>query len=424
MSTIRIKYTDIMNRSVQETTAIIQKAINQLDQEQGGHLILEAGEYSVSSLALCSHLTFELESGARLKFSDQPDDYPVVTSRWEGATQKVYRACLYGKNLHNVRIIGGGIVDGNGARWWKLFKAGEIDYPRPYLLSIENSYTVQIKDLTFVNSPAWTLHPMLSENVKIQNVTVINPKNSPNTDGLDPESCKNVIITGCTFDVGDDCIAIKAGTEDAQEMVPCENLVISNCNMVHGHGGVVFGSEMSGSIKNVTITGCTFQDTDRGLRFKTRRGRGGTISEVNVTNIVMDNVLCPLIVNTYYFCGKAGKEKYVWTKEKLPADERTPYVKHVRFSNLIATNIRSCVAFVYGLPEAPIEDLTLNDSSFSLSPDSTPEAPAMIANAPEFAQGGLFVENTQNCTFKNLQITGAKKVRENVVNNDELEMTV
>ncbi|MFB9769213.1 glycoside hydrolase family 28 protein [Lactiplantibacillus modestisalitolerans] len=412
----------VADLDVATRTATIQQAIDALVAQGGGQLTLQAGDYEVGSLQLGSHLTLYLEAGARLKFSNQIDLYPTVKSRWEGATRLVYRACLYGNQLTHVKLAGDGIIDGQGARWWQRFEnhEAELEYPRPYLYSVEHSKQVVIDGLTFTNSPAWTLHPFDCDNVWINGTTVINPKNSPNTDGLDPESCRNVRITNCCFDVGDDCIAIKAGTEEAAEAIACENIIISGCNMSHGHGGVVFGSEMSGDIRNVTITNCTFQDTDRGIRFKTRRGRGGKISEIMVTNIVMDNVLCPLIVNAYYFCGPHGGEPYVWTKDQLPVDERTPQFENLSFSHLFATNVRSCAAFIYGLPEMPIKSVSLSDAHFSLSADAQPEAPAMIADAPELAQAGVFIENTAHASLQNVQVSGASDFYYNERNNDQL----
>lgn len=141
---------------------------------------------------------------------------------------------------------------------------------------------------------------------------------------------QNVRISNCHIDVGDDCIAIKAGTEDTYERIACENITITNCTMVHGHGGVVLGSEMSGSIRNITISNCIFQETDRGIRLKSRRGRGGIVEDIRVSNIVMDNVMCPFILNLYYFCGPRGKEPYVWEKA-YPIDERTPAFRRIHF---------------------------------------------------------------------------------------------
>ncbi|KID43013.1 glycoside hydrolase family 28 protein [Levilactobacillus brevis] len=393
--------------TIKRRTNKLQGEIDRLCATGGGELVLTGGTYCVGSLRLGSHFTLRLAADAKLVFSTDITDYPVVASRWEGASQSVYRACLYGTELQDVQLLGEGVIDGQGVQWWQRFRSSTLAYPRPYLCSIENSVHVTIAGLTFKNSPAWTLHPLNCQNVLIDGVTVINPADSPNTDGLDPESCQNVRIMNCQFDVGDDCIAIKAGTEDALTDIPCRNITISNCSMLHGHGGVVLGSEMSGKIQNVVITTCTFVDTDRGIRFKTRRGRGGEISNISVSNIVMDQVLCPVVVNAYYFCGKKGSEKYVWTKETLPVDTRTPKIKNIDISHLTVTGIQSCVAFIYGLPEAPIENLSLSDSSFCLDSQSQPVAPAMIADAPEFAQAGIFIENTQQNTLRHLKISGA-----------------
>lgn len=150
----------------------------------------------------------------------------------------------------------------------------ELQYPRPKLISFDGCNRVTLKDLTLVNSPSWTVNPIRCQDVTIDNLSIHNPADSPNTDGIDPESCVNVRISNCHIDVGDDCIAIKAGTEDTKERIACENIAITNCTMIHGHGGVVLGSEMSGDIRNVVISNCVFKQTDRGIRLKSRRGRG------------------------------------------------------------------------------------------------------------------------------------------------------
>ena len=362
--------------------------------------------FLVSSLNLCSNLHLTIEANATLRFTNNHDNYPIITTRWEGREYAMYRACLYAKDIDTLLLDGSGTVDGNGFLWWENFQAGSKDIARPYLLSIEHSKNITIKDLHFCNSPAWTLHPYDCDNVLIDGVSVKNPYDSPNTDGCDPESCRNIRIVNCKFDVGDDCIAVKAGTEDALESIACEGMVIANCNMLHGHGGVVLGSKMSGTIKNVTISNCTFVNTDRGIRFKTRRGRGGSISNITISNIVMDNVLCPIVMNLYYFCGDKGKEKLVWDKAPYPVNDTTPKIKHVRIQNINALNIRSCAAIIYGLPEMPIEDVHISDSSFYLDKTSSPTTPAMFADAPKLAQKGFFMENTRNCELRDLLIVG------------------
>lgn len=389
-----------------DATPIVQSKIDELSKNNGGHLILTDGIFSCSSLELRSNIHFTVSENAVLKFTTCHDKYPVIRTRWEGYETSAYRACLFANHVSNLVIDGHGTIDGNGFAWWDEFKKKnkKVEHARPYLVSIEHSKQIKIRDLFFTNSPSWTIHPFDCENVIIDSISVKNPADSPNTDGTDPESCRNLRIVNCEYDVGDDCIAIKAGTEEADHDLPCENLIISNCNMLHGHGGVVIGSEMSGSIRNVVINNCTFVDTDRGIRFKTRRGRGGIIENINVSNIVIDNTLCPIVVNLYYFCGRKGKEKIVWDKNPYPVSSTTPKIKHVHISNLIARKIRSCAAIMYGLPEMPIKDVTINDSSFSLDQSSAPEAPAMFANAPELAQKGFFLENTSDCCLTNISV--------------------
>ena len=182
----------------------------------------------------------------------------------------------------------------------------ELPYGRPYLICFEHCKHVKILDVKLTMSPAWTVHPLYCEDLEVRGISIRNPWNSPNTDGINPDGCQNVRIADCLVDVGDDCITLKSGTEETPEKQPCENITITNCNLVHGHGGVVIGSEMSGGVRNVTITNCVFQDTDRGIRVKTRRGRGGVMESVLVSNVMMERVLCPFVFNMYYQCGAQG----------------------------------------------------------------------------------------------------------------------
>lgn len=411
--------TEMQAMSISERTNNIQQKIDQLVREGGGELQFINGTFKIGSIRLGSNLTLKVAAGAELSFSDDILKYPEVISRWEGKETWMYRACLYAKNAKNLKITGDGVINGNGQKWWQRFKDQEkhLKYARPYLCSVEDSKNVEISDLRFVNSPSWTIRPLKCDGILIQNVKVKNPRNSPNTDGLDPESCNNMRITGCVFDVGDDCIAIKSGTEDAEKRIPCSNVLVNSCNMIHGHGGVVFGSEMSGDITNVVVSNCTFKDTDRGIRFKTRRGRGGAIKDVVVNNIVMDNVLCPLVINSYYFCGERGQEEYVWTKAKLPVNQQTPIIDNLMISNIIAKNVRSCAMFVYGLPEKPIKNLMVSDVILKLAGGIAPEEPAMIADAPKYSHKGVFIENTENTVFKNVVVENADSFFVNDENN-------
>src|SRR5690606_27564308 len=233
--------------------------------------------------------------------------------------------------------------------------------------------------------------PLLCDDVRISGVRIVNPPDSPNTDGIDPESCRNVRISDCHIDVGDDCIAIKAGSERSAERAACENIAIANCTMLRGHGGVVIGSEMSGGVRRVVIANCVFQGTDRGIRLKTRRRRGGIVEDVRVTNGVMDDVLSPLVINPFYFCGPDGKLPHVADRARHPVDARAPRCRRIAVANATATRVRSCAGWVSGLPEAPIEDLTLDDVVMTFAPDAQPAAPAMADGVPAMAGEGLHV---------------------------------
>lgn len=391
-----------------DNTQAFTQAISTIHSHGGGELTLTGGSYRTGSIPLCSNLTLSVRSGSVISFIPDPTLYKPVTSRWEGVDRKMHRACLYGRNLRNIVICGAGTIDGGGQDWWKRYAGDELDYPRPFLVSLEGCSNIVIRDLTFRNSPSWTLHPLESQDVLISNVTVCNPFDSPNTDGVDPESCSNVRILGCTFDVGDDCIAIKSGTEQTSQKSPCQDIVISGCNMRHGHGGVVLGSEMSGSIRNVVITSCIFNQTDRGIRMKTRRGRGGTIENIIASNIVMTDILCPLVINSYYCCGPSGQNRRVWDKSPYPIDSSTPRYRHIYMHDIRASKVRSAAAFIYGLPEMPIEAMDMHDVHISMDPYSQPAEPAMIADAPKLSQAGIYMENTESCAIRRVTISGLR----------------
>ena len=366
----------------------IQRAIDAAAAQGGGRVSVPAGEYETASLILRSNVELHLEAGAVLRFVDDFDAYPVVNIRWEGYEQPCHRPLVYAKNEVNVALTGLGTLEGQGQKWWTAFRAKTLSAARPCAVCFEDCTRVRMSDFVVRNSPSWTIHPVRCENVTIDKLTITNPFDSPNTDGIDPESCRNVRITGCHIDVGDDCIAVKAGTEDALENVPCENIAITGCTMVHGHGGVVLGSEMSGGIRRVSIAGCVFDGTDRGIRIKSRRGRGGAVEDVSVTGVVMNDVLCPLVVNLMYFCGKDGKLPIVSDPNAQPVTERTPHVRRIRMADIVVTNAKSAAACLYGLPEAPLEDISIVNTQIHLTEDA-PSFPVMNAVQQPVTLAGL-----------------------------------
>jgi polygalacturonase len=320
----------------------------------------------------------------------------------------IHSPCVYAQGETGVAITGLGTIDGQGQPWWDTFRADRdaLTYPRPTLIGIHECSQVTIRDVTLRNSPSWTVHPLLCEDVSISGVRIVNPPDSPNTDGIDPESCRNVRISDCHIDVGDDCIAIKAGTERSPERVPCENVTITGCTMVHGHGGVVIGSEMSGGVRNVVITGCVFQGTDRGIRLKARRGRGGVVEDVRVTNLVMNDVMCPVVVNPYYFCGPDGKEPHVADRRPHPVDDSTPVFRRIHLAHITARGVHAAAGHLYGLPEQPLSEITLDDVAISFADDPVPGYPAMADGVELMARHGFHLGFVADGAVSRVRVNG------------------
>ncbi|GGH19033.1 glycoside hydrolase family 28 protein [Paenibacillus segetis] len=387
-------------------THAITAAIAAASEAGGGTVYVPSGTFLTGSIFLQSNIDLNLSPGAILSFSNNPLDFPVVENRWEGVKREVYAPCIYGKGLVNISITGSGTIDGNGAPWWYKFRnqPEELKYPRPTLIGFEGCKRVTLKDLTLTNSPSWTVNPIACFNVTIDNLSILNPADSPNTDGINPESCSNVRISNCNIDVGDDCIAIKAGTEDTKERIPCENITITNCTMVHGHGGVVLGSEMSGDIRNVTISNCVFKQTDRGIRMKSRRGRGGTIEDIRISNIVMEDVICPFTLNLYYFCGPRGKEQYVWDKNPYPITDETPCFRRIHYANITARNVHAAAGFIYGLAEQYISEITFTNIDISMANHAVPGHPDMLTGIEKMTNRGFYLGNVQDIQFHQVTI--------------------
>jgi len=386
-------------------TAALQAAIEACSRAGGGTVYVPAGQYVTGSLFLKSHITLYLEAGSTLLGSQNVADYPPVESRWEGVSRKTYAPLIGGDDLTHIAIVGRGTIDGRGAFWWKLNDARAIDYPRPRLISFLRCTNVIIEGITCTTSPSWTIHPYACDNVTVDKVTIVNPPDSPNTDGINPESCRNVHISNCHIDVGDDCITIKAGVEDEgrDKLLPCENITITNCTMVHGHGGVVIGSEMSGGVRHVTIANCVFVGTDRGIRLKSRRERGGVVEDIRVTNVVMTDVMCPFIMNLYYGCGAWGTDK-IADRSPWPVNEGTPRFRRIHFSDITARDVRYAAAFLYGLPEMPVQEITFSNVDISMALDAEPGVPAMAPNLEPMRRAGFWAANVRGLHFHNVTI--------------------
>lgn len=404
-------------------TQAIADAIAAAHGAGGGTVYIPAGTFLTGAIHLYSNMELYVSPGAVLSFSTDPADYPAVESRWEGVKREVHAACIYGAGLTNVSITGSGTIDGNGEPWWDKHRnhPEELEYPRPRLIGLDNCSRVTLRDLTLINSPSWTVNPINCSNVMIDNLSIRNPTDSPNTDGINPESCRDVRISNCHIDVGDDCIAIKAGTEDTRERVPCENITITNCVMVHGHGAVVLGSEMSGDIRNVTISNCVFKQTDRGIRMKSRRGRGGIIEDIRVSNIVMEDVICPFTLNLYYFCGPRGKEKYVWDKNPYPVTAETPQFRRIHYANITARNVHAAAGFLYGLAEQAISEITFTNIDISMAEHAVPGQPDMMSGMEDMQRRGFFLGNVRKVQFQQVTIENHDGPAFYVENGEEVE---
>jgi polygalacturonase len=385
----------------------IQAAIDAAGRNGGGEIVLPPGGYVSGSLFLRDGVALRLERGAALLGSRDPRDYPLAPTRWEGREVLAHSSLVGAVGARNVGVTGGGLIDGRGDEWWRLARDKSLANPRPLLLSFDRCETVVLDGFEARNSPSWTVRPLRSRNVSIRGLTVINPPDSPNTDGIDPDSCQNVRISDCYVSVGDDCIAIKAGAEagPGSELVPCENVIVTNCVLERGHGGVVIGSEMSGGVRDVVVSACIFRGTDRGIRMKTRRGRGGKVEHVRVSGLVMEDTLCPFTINSHYGCG-AWDDPAVADLGLRAVGSGTPAFTDIAFSSITATGARLAAAWIDGLAESPIRGLSFEDVSIELGGEAAPAPAEMSPNAPAISRAGFRAYNVLGLRLANVSIKG------------------
>ena len=384
----------------------------------GGTLYFPAGEYVTGTLFLYDNVTVYIDAGAVILGSEDFDDYPFIDPTLvKGYTRGGRWGLISAWKAQNIRICGDGRIDGRGRVWWD---ADVSDYERPRAINFIQCKDVTISDLTICNSPCWTVHPICCENISIRAIKINNPYDSPNTDGINPESCKNVRISDCYVNVGDDCITIKSGTEEdlLQKQYPCENIIVTNCTLAHGHGGIVFGSEMSGGIKNVTVSNCIFQDTDRGIRLKTRRKRGGTFSGIIVSNIIMERVGACITFNEYYncFCGEPPfSREELFDKGARPVEESTPKISDIRINGIIAHDVRGVGIYFYGLPEMPIRGVTISDVRMEITKNEKGFNAIMAPDRERSHGEGILLENAEEITLTNVTLTcpGEKLILKN-----------
>ena len=410
---------------VHEDTAAIQAAISFLP--ENGRLWFSAGVYLTLPLCLKSHITLDLEEGAVLLGSTDRERYPIVPSvtvdpatgretlqaGFEGQELDSYQSLLHASYAGGISIVGRGVIDGNGQNgdWWRDFDS--FPAKRPRVIFLNHTEGVTLHGVTVKNGPSWHIHPFYSRDFMMLDCFVTAPKDSPNTDGVDPESCDGVSITGCHFSVGDDCIAVKSGKIDMAQKyrIPADRHAIRNCLMEFGHGAVTLGSELSAGIRNLSVTRCYFHATDRGLRIKTRRGRGkdSVIDNVLFDNIRMDKVLTPIVINMWYNCCDPDRfEEYVWCRDPLPVDGRTPHLGSFAFRNLECTGAEVAACYIDGLPESPIDQVALENITVSFAGDARPGMPSMRNHNEARCRLGLYLDNVKRIHVKNVKLFGVE----------------
>jgi polygalacturonase len=400
-------------------TKAINEAIEVLSKKGGGTVVVPSGLWLTGPIVLRSGINLHLRAGATLLFTSDFDQYPLVKTNWEGLEQMRNQAPISATGAANIAITGKGIIDGNGDAWrmvkkdklsdsqWKKllasggmlsedkktwypseksFKGSKItnpgavsadktpafydsvkDFLRPNLVVLTNCRYILLDGITFQNSPAWCLHPLMSEHLTVRNIFVKNPWYAQNGDGIDVESCKNVLIENSVFDVGDDALCMKSGrdAEGRKRGMPTQDVVIRNCTVYSSHGGFVIGSEMSGGAKNIYVSNCTFIGADIGLRFKTTRGRGGVVENIFIEDIYMKDIPGEAILFDMYYAARdpiplAGEKRELPKAEFKPVDETTPVFKNFQIRNVYCNGAATGI-FVRGIPEMHVKDIVLEN---------------------------------------------------------------
>lgn len=441
-------------------TQSINNAIAASSQNNGGVVLIPEGYWLSGPIELKSNVNLHLADNAFLQFTADFDQYPIVEGNYEGKPSARNQSPISGKNLKNIAITGAGTIDGNGDAWrmvgrgaltereWrdKVAAGGLVsadgktwfpsektkraheekrsvllteertladfedikDYLRPNLLVLTNCEKVLLEGVTFQNSPAWNLHPLMSRHVTIRDVKIKNPDYAQNGDGIDIESCSNVLIEDCILDVGDDAICIKSGKDEEgrKRGIPTEKVIIRRNKVYLGHGGFVVGSEMSGGARDIFVENCTFMGTDKGIRFKTTRGRGGIVENIHIRDINMSNIVDEAIFFDMYYWTKPPQANEV--QEIPPVTEETPKIRNVFIENIQCNGAKVGV-FVRGLPEMPVQHIHLKN--LNLTVDKGIEIKdtqfLTIENAAFYTASDaplLYVESAQDLTFNKLKL--------------------
>ena len=400
-------------------TEAFASAVDWLSERGGGHLIVPEGVWMTGPIELKSGIDLHVTRGAVILFDGDRDLYPIIETSFEGLDTWRCESPIHAEGAENVSITGGGVIDGNGHLWravkkskltssqWKeqiasggiLNEAEDCWYPsegflkaemisdmntppkglsmaeleeikdflRPVMISFRNCRNVLLEGCTFQNSPAWNIHPLMCENVIVKDITVKNPSYAQNGDGIDVESCTNTLIVDSYFDVGDDGICVKSGKDEdgRKRAIPTKGLIVDGCTVYHGHGGFVVGSEMSGGVEDVKVSDCRFLGTDVGLRFKSKRGRGGVVKNIHISDITMTDIVTETVLFDLHYGGKSAVEALadgtpVETEPVFTADVTTPSFRDIFISDIVCNGAGRAMYF-NGLPEMPVRNINISD---------------------------------------------------------------
>lgn len=458
-------------------TEPIAKAIEACSRK-GGVVLVPRGLWLTGPIVLRSNVNLHLQKGAVLQFSASYDDYPLVDSYFEGWQTVRCQSPISAKQQTNIAITGAGIIDGAGGAWrpvkrskmtppqWKeLIASGGVlssdkntwyptqksllgatttlqgyikggskadyerikEYLRPNMVALVECTNVLLEGVTFQNSPAWNIHPLMCRNLIVDGVNIRNPWYAQNGDGIDVESCSGGMIVNSTFDVGDDAICIKSGKDEEgrKRGLPTENFLIENNIVYHGHGGFVVGSEMSGGVRNLVVRGCSFMGTDIGLRFKSTRGRGGVVENIYIDGINMVSIATDAISLNLYYEGKSPvaepeddgtiRTTIKEVGENPIADESTPTFRNIVIKNVSCKGAGRAI-YIEGLPEKPVSGILLQNVNIqSRSGIRCVEASQVVLDGVKVGSMvgvGLELNNIRGLETKNCQITtkGGKAV--------------
>lgn len=425
-----------------DNTAAFTAAFEYARRNGGAHLSVGSGIWRTGPLRLFSHTTLCLEADAVISFIPEPDRYTPVFTRWEGVECYAMHPCLFAAGEERITLTGEGMLDGNGQVWWEMLRrkraAGQcspetarerelaglnkgyeqqagggggrnMQFLRPPLVQFYQSADLRIEGITLCNSPFWTVHPVYCRDLTLQGLRIINPSDAPNTDGIDIDSCCNVRISDCHLSVGDDGIAVKAGSgEDGLRVnQPSREIAIRRCVVENAHGGVVVGSETAGGISGLRVEDCVFRGTDRGIRVKTRRGRGGAIHNLVFHNLTMEDTLCPIAINMFYRCGASLADGY-FSLDPQPISPSTPSIRDITVSEIRASACRASAGFIAGLPESPIVGLRLRHCRFSTdeADPAAPEESDMFLGIPPIREKSFRILNAQEIELDDVQVHG------------------